>query len=125
MKTLKNILSVGATLIMTVSISSVYAEDSSMSESRTQERVRKELTLQLPANEVAQSSNRKEHTVLNENKNQYQYRYMNKYQNGDTVSAGDSSDSLSAEYNIWQGNTSASPMNRKNTANRSMGSGRY
>ena len=125
MKTLKNILSVGATLIMTASISSVYAEDGNMSETGTQERVRTELNLQLPASEVVQSRNREEHTAMSENKNQYQYKYMNKHQNGDTVFAGDSSGSQSAEYNIWQGNASASPMNRKNTANRSIGSGRY
>jgi hypothetical protein len=125
MKTLKHILSVGATLIMTASISSVYAEDGNMSETRTQERVRTELNLQLPASEVVQSRNREEHTAMSENKNQYQYKYMNKYQNGNAGSAGDSRKSENAEYNIWQGNTAAGSMNRKNTANRSIGSGRY
>ena len=125
MKTLKNILSVGATLIMTVSISSVYAEDGSISQTRTQEHDRTELNLQVPASEVAQSRNREEHTVMNENKNQYQYEYMNKLQHDDTGSAAGSSMGRNVKYNIWQGNTAANTMNRINTTNRSMGRGRY
>ncbi len=55
MKTFKKILSVGATLIMTASISSVYAEDGSMSQTRSQDRVRTELNLQVPASDYGQS----------------------------------------------------------------------
>ena len=118
MKTFKKILSVGATLIMTASMSSVYAEDGSMSETRTQERVRTELNLQVPASEVAQSRNREEHTVINENKNQYQYRYMNKYQNANTASGKKTMTTQGIENNIWQGNTATGSMNRMNTNNR-------
>ena len=131
MKTFKKILSVGATLILTASMSSVSAEEGTMSQTRTQDRVRTELNLQMPASDSAQSQNREEHTVMgkseNQNQNQYQnqHRYMNKYQYGDTGSAVGSSMSQNAKYNIWQGNTAANTMHRMNTVNRSMGSGRY
>ena len=129
MKTFKKILSVGATLILTASMSSVYAEEGTMSQTRTQDRVRTELNLQMPASDSAQSQNREEHTVMGKSENQNQYqnqrRYMNKYQYGDTGSAVGSSMSQNAKYNIWQGNTTANTMNRMNTTNRSMGSCRY
>lgn len=125
MKTFKKILSVGATLILTASMSSVYAEEGTMSQTRTQDRVRTELNLQMPASDYAQSQNREEHTVMGKSENQNQHRYMNKYQYGDTGSAVGSSMSQNAKYNIWQGNTTANTMNRMNTTNRSMGSGRY
>ena len=125
MKTFKKIFSLGATLIMTASISSVYAEEGTMSQTRTQDRVRTELNLQMPASDSGQSQNREEHTVMAKSENQNQHRYMNKYQYGDTGSAAGSSMSQNAKYNIWQGNTAANTMNRMNTTNRSMGSGRY
>ena len=118
MKTFKKILSVGATLIMTASMSSVYAEEDGLSQARTQDRVRTELNLQVPASEIAQSRNREEHTVINENKNQYQYRYMNKYQNANTASGKKTMTTQGIENNIWQGNTATGSMNRMNTNNR-------
>lgn len=124
MKTFKKILSVGATLIMTASISSVYAEEGTMNQTRTQDRVRTELNLQMPASDYGQSQNREEHTVMakSENQNQYQnqHRYMNKYQYGDTASGKQTMKTQGTENNIWQGNTADSSMNRVNTTNRSM-----
>ena len=120
MKTFKKILSVGATLIMTASMSSVYAEEDGLSQARTQDRVRTELNLQTPASDFGQSQNREEHTVMAKDQNQYQnqHRYMNKYQYGDTASGKKTMKTQSIENNIWQGNTATGSMNRMNTNNR-------
>lgn len=125
MKTIKKLSVLGTALLMTASMGSVYADESDASHTRTQDRVHTELNLQAATSDVGQSQSREEHTVMNENKNQYQYKQMNKFQHGDTGSAAGSSKSQNAEYNIWQGYTTANTMNRMNTTNRSMGSGRH
>ena len=127
MKIFEKLSVIGTAFLMTVSMGAAYAEQVEPTQTGSQERVRTELNLQTPASEAGQSRFREEHTVMNENKNQYQYKNMNRFNKGNTGSAGDSGKSQNAGYNIWQGHTAASNMNttnRNSTASRAMGGAR-
>lgn len=126
MKTFKTISSFGAALLIAVSTGSVYAEEGDMTQTRTQERTRTELNLQVPTADFGQSRNREEHTVMNQNQNQHQnqYKYMNKYQNKESNSGISSMNHMNTANRYMQGSAATGSMNRQNTASSSMGGSR-
>lgn len=124
MKTFKIISSFGAALLIAVSAGSVYAEEGDITQTRTQERTRTELNLQVPTADFGQSRNREEHAVMNQNQHQNQYKYMNKYQNKDSNSGFSSMNRMNTANRYMQGSAATGSMNRQNTASRSMGGSR-
>lgn len=68
MKTIKNSIAYSAALLMAASVGSVYAEDADMTQTRSQDRVREELNLQVP--ESAQAQNRLREQGMEQNMGQ-------------------------------------------------------
>jgi hypothetical protein len=113
-------------VLLLVSIGSARADEGDVAQTRTQERNRAELNLQIPTADFAQSQNREEHTVMNQNQNKYQYQYRNNYRNG-SAGSGEAMKKYNTA-NIWQGNNDSSSgsgsgpgsMDRMNATNRYM-----
>ena len=106
MKTFKKISVIGAALLMTATITSAYAEDAEMTQTRTQDRVRTEVNTQAPAFDVDQYRSTQQKMIKTQNQNQNQYKYMNNYRKGQSTGG-------------------FSSMNGHSTGNRSMSGGRH
>ena len=95
-----------------------YAEDGDVSQTRSHERTRTELNLQIPNSEFGQAQNREEnhHVVMNKDQNKYQYQYknMNNHQYAEP------SKEKSIVKNSWLDNSGASSMSSMNSSNRYM-----
>lgn len=125
MKKLNKLTGFGAVLLMSISAGTVYAEESDTTQTRSQDRVRTQLNLQVPTSDFGQPLNREQHTVRNQNQNQYQYKYMNKHQNKESNKGSTSSmNHMNTTNRHMQGSTASGSMNRVNTASRSMTGGR-
>ena len=126
----KKIFSAGAALLIAASAGPVYAEEGDKAQTRTQERTRTELNLQLPGSDFGQSRNREEHTLMNQDQNQtqnqyqHQYKYMNKYQKKESNSDTSSTNRMNTANRYMQGSAATGSMNRQNTASRPMSAGR-
>lgn len=118
MNTIKKISGFGAALLMTAVIGSAYAEEGELTQTRTQDRVRSETSLQTPNSELGQTRNREEKMIMNKNQTQNQYRYTNKYRTGNSET-GENSMKQNTKSNSWQGSNDTGSMNRQNTNNRS------
>lgn len=83
MMTHKKLPGFSAALLLAVSMGSVYAADGDMTQTRTQERIRTEVNLQTPENEMAQSRIREQKMVQNQSqirieaRNNFQTRQSN------------------------------------------------
>ena len=124
MSTFKKLSGFGAAFLIASSMGTVYAEEGDITQTRTQERTRTELNLQVPTADFGQSRNREEHAVMNQNQHQNQYKYMNKYQNKESNSGISSMNRMNTANRYMQGSAATGSMNRQNTASRSMGGGR-
>ena len=125
MKTLNRLSSLGTALLVDAFSTAANAEVGDISQTRTQERARTELNLQIPTTDLSQSRHREEHTVMkqNKNQNQYQYKYMNEHQNREGNPAASSINRMSTADRYMQGSATTGSMYRQNTASRSAMSG--
>jgi hypothetical protein len=121
MKTLNKFSGFGTALFVAVFSAAAYAEDGDTTQTRSQERTRTELNLQLPASDFGQSHHREEHTVMKQNQyqNQYQYKYMNRLQNKQSNAAASSMNRMNTANRNMQGSAATGSMYRQNTASRS------
>ena len=127
MKTLNRLSGLGSALLVAAFSTAANSEVGDISQTRTQERARTELNLQIPTTDFSQSRHREEHTVMKQNKNQnqyqYQYKYMNEHQNRESKPAASSINRISTANRYMQGSATTGSMYRQNTASRSAMSG--
>ena len=110
MNTKKTIYSLGIALLVAAAIRPTHAENNDMTQTRTQDHLREQVSLQTPANEFGRASNSEQNMVINKNQNQNQYQYQYKHMNN-----------LSAEQSgsgKGSGSTMSGSTNRYNTMNR-------
>lgn len=99
MKTMKKLPVFGTALLLAAFLGNAYAEDSDMTQARTQDRLHKDIDLQTPTADFAQDRDRdriREHDD-DESHDQYrnEYKYMNKFQ---TRQSGAGAGSMSRQY---------------------------
>lgn len=133
MNTKKTIYSLGIVLLVAAAIRPTYAEDNDMTQTRTQDHLREQVSVQTPANEFGQSSNREQKMVINKNQNQYQYQHQYKHMNNlsaeQTGSGKDSGTAMSGttnRYNTmnrYSQNSGSGSMSRQSSPARSSGGG--
>ena len=111
MKIFKKLSSFGTALIMITSMSPVHAEESDITQINTQERTRTQLNTQIPGSDFGQY--------------QHQYKYMNQYQKKESNSVASFINRMNTTDRYTQGSAATGPMNRQNTASRSITGGRY
>lgn len=103
MKFIKKLSGFSAALIMAASIGTAHAEESDLTQIRTQDRLRTENNQQTPASDFNQSRNSEQKMVKNQTRNKYQYRN---------------------NFQTRQGNSGANYMNRQNMSGSGMGGSR-
>ena len=128
MNTINKLTTISAALLMAASISSAYADDGEMTQTRTQTQERLEFNLQTPTSDFGQAHNREQLTVMNQNQNQYQYMYNNESpENHSNIGEGSMNRYNTTNRYMQGSNASGSAMqssiNRQAASNRSMGGG--
>ena len=131
MNTKKTIYSLGIALLVAAAIRPTYAENNDMTQTRTQDHLREQVSVQTPANEFGRASNSEQNMVINKNQNQYQhqYKHMNNLSAEQSSSGKGSGSAMSGStnryntMNRYSQNNGSGSMSRQSSSARSSGGG--
>jgi len=125
MYTLKKSSGLVTALLMTAAIGTAYANDGELTQTRTQDHVRTQASLQTADSGLGQSQSREQQMVINRNQDQNQkqhqnqYRYMNNFRTGKSKNGEVLMNQNTKRY-TWQGDSTAGSMNTQSPMQRSM-----
>jgi len=97
MNTIKKLSAFSTALLMTAAMGSAYADETDMSQIRTQDRVRTETNLQTPASDSGQSRFQKQ--KQNQFRHEYKYRNKSETQGGGAGTSSMNRQSMSRSAN--------------------------
>ena len=131
MNTKKTIYSLGIVLLVAAAIRPTYAENNDMTQTRTQDHLREQVSMQTPSNELGRASNSEQNMVINKNQNQYQhqYKHMNNLSAEQSSSGKGSGSAMSGStnryntMNRYSQNNGSGSMSRQSSSARSSGGG--